>query len=185
MKLYPKEFIRKLEHADKVTQKQLFEQLYAPMFRVCQRYIVKTDEAEDCVMKGFMKVFQQISKFIYEDEESLFKWVRKIMVNETLMEIRKKYNFYMIPEEQLPETMIEADVWNKMEAEDLNNMILRLPTGYRTVFSLFVVEGFEHKEIAAMLGITESTSKSQLQKAKAKLKLMIAQSPLAYGNIGR
>lgn len=185
MKLYPKEFIRKLEHADKVSQKQLFEQLYAPMFRVCQRYIVKTDEAEDCVMKGFMKAFQQIRMLVYQDEQSLFKWLRKIMVNEALMELRKKHNFYMIPEEQLPETMIEAEVWNKMEAEDLNNIILRLPTGYRTVFSLFVVEGFEHKEIAAMLGITESTSKSQLQKAKAKLKLMITQSPLAYGNIGR
>lgn len=185
MKQYPKEFIRKLEHADKVAQKLLFEQLYAPMFRICQRYIVKTDEAEDCGMKGFMKAFQQIGKLNYQDEESLFKWLRKIMVNEALMELRKKHNFYMIPEEQLPEVTIEAEVWNKIEAEDLNSLILRLPTGYRAVFSLFVVEGYEHKEIAAMLGITESTSKSQLQKAKAKLKIMITQYQLAYGNLGR
>ena len=90
MKPYSKEFIRKLEHADKAAQKQLFTELFAPMFRVCQRYIVKTDEAEDCVMKGFMKVFQQIDTLRYQNEESLFKWIRKIMVNESLMELRKK-----------------------------------------------------------------------------------------------
>jgi RNA polymerase sigma-70 factor (ECF subfamily) len=185
MKQFPKEFIRKLENLDKDAQKQLFEQLYTVMFRVCQRYIVKTDEAEDCVMKGFMKAFQQIHKFTYQDEDSLFKWLRKIMVNEALMEVRKKHNFYMTAEERLLETTIEAEVWKKLEAEDLNNLILRLPTGYRTVFSLFIVEGFEHKEIAAMLGIAESTSKSQLQKAKSKLKLMITQLNLNYGNVGK
>ncbi|MES2780357.1 MAG: sigma-70 family RNA polymerase sigma factor [Bacteroidota bacterium] len=185
MKQYPREFIRKLEHGDKVSQKQLFEQLYASMFRVCQRYIVKTDEAEDCVMKGFMNAFQHIGQLNYQGEESLFKWLRKIMVNECLTELRKKHNFYMIPEEQLPEVLIEADVWNKIEVEDLNNLVLRLPTGYRTVFSLFVVEGYAHKEIATMLGITESTSKSQLLKAKSKLKIMITQNQLAYGTIGK
>ena len=91
----------------------------------------------------------------------------------------------MVPEEQLPETPIEAEVWNKIEAEDLNTLILKLPTGYRTVFTLFVVEGYDHKEIAHMLGVSESTSKSQLQKAKAKLKLMITQNQLAYGHVGQ
>lgn len=168
-----------------MVQKQLFEQLYGSMFRVCQRYIVKTDEAEDCVMKGFLKAFQQMERFEYSTDESLFWWVRKIMVNEALMEVRKKHNFYMIPEEDLPDTPIEAEVWNRMDAEDLNSLVLRLPTGYRTVFSLHVVEGYEHKEIAEMLDITESTSKTQLIKAKAKLRLMITQMKITYGNVGR
>jgi len=168
-----------------MVQKQLFEQLYGAMFRVCQRYIVKTDEAEDCVMKGFLKAFQQMERFEYGTDESLFWWVRKIMVNEALMEVRKKHNFYMIPEEDLPDTPVDAEVWNRMDAEDLNGIVLRLPTGYRTVFSLHVVEGYEHKEIAEMLGITESTSKTQLIKAKAKLKQMITQMKITYGNVGR
>jgi RNA polymerase sigma factor (sigma-70 family) len=183
MRSYNPEFIKKITHGDQIAQRQLFEQLYAPMFRVCQRYIVKTDEAEDCLMKGFLKVFQQLDKFEYADDQSLFWWIRKIMVNESLMEIRKKHNFYMMPEENIPEIAVDADVWNRMDAEDLNSFILRLPTGYRTVFSLHVIEGYEHKEIAHMLGITESTSKTQLIKAKAKLKFMITQFKMAYGNL--
>lgn len=183
MRTYPKAFIQKFVDGDRAVQKQLFEQLYAPIFRVCQRYIVKTDEAEDCLMKGFLKVFQQFDKFEYTDDQSLFWWIRKIMVNESLMEIRKKHNFYMMPEENIPEIAVDADIWKRMDAEDLNSFILRLPTGYRTVFSLHVVEGYEHKETAHMLGITESTSKTQLIKAKARLKLMIAQFKMAYGNL--
>jgi RNA polymerase sigma factor (sigma-70 family) len=185
MRIYDREFVKRIHHNDRIAQKQLFEQLYAGMFRVCQRYIVKTDEAEDCVMKGFLKAFQQADRFEYSSDESLFWWIRKIMVNEALMEVRKKHNFYMIPEEDLPDTPVEADVWSKMDADDLNSIILRLPTGYRAVFSLHVIEGYEHKEIAEMLGITESTSKTQLIKAKAKLKLVITQMKMTYGNVGR
>jgi len=185
MKLYDKQFIKQLYRNERLVQKQLFEQLYASMFRVCHRYILQQDEAEDCVMKGFLKVFQQINTFEYKDEQSLFWWIRKIMVNEALMVVRKKHNFYMMVEEEIPEISVEADVWLKLDAEDLNKMIMRLPMGYRTVFSLFVIEGYTHKEIAEMLGISESTSKSQLVKAKAKLRLIVEQMNAGYGNTGR
>jgi RNA polymerase sigma factor (sigma-70 family) len=185
MKTYSREFIKKLGDGNKAAQKLLFGQLYAPMFRICQRYVPQTDEAEDCVMKGFLKAFQQLHTLHFIDDESLFKWMRRIMVNESLMEVRKKHSFYIMPDETLPEIAIPAEAWNKMDAEDLNRLILKLPTGYRTVFSLHVIEGYEHKEIAEMLGITESTSKTQLIKAKAKLRQMITQMKMTYGNVGR
>src|SRR5690242_4095887 len=103
MKAYDKEFIKQLTKPDRTAQKRLFEQLYAPMFRVCNRYVPQQDEAEDCLMRGFMKVFQQIEKFEYINEQSLFWWIRKIMVNEALMVVRKKHNFYMMSEEEMPE----------------------------------------------------------------------------------
>jgi RNA polymerase sigma factor (sigma-70 family) len=185
MKKYNAEFIKQLNGDDRVAQKLLFSQLFAPIFRVCQRYIDHRQEAEDCAMKGFMKVFQQIGKFEYRDEESLFWWVRRVMINEALMALRKNHNFYLLPEEHFPETQVPAEVWNKLDAEDLNTLIMRLPTGYRTVFCLHVVEGYGHNEIAGMLGITESTSKTQLIKAKGRLKKMIEQLKDAYGNVGR
>ena len=98
------------------------------------------------------------------------------MVNESLMFIRQKHNFLLSIEDQFTDVSIEAEVISEIEAEELNSMILSLPTGYRTVFNLNVVEGYEHKEIAAMLGITESTSRTQLAKAKARLKLLLYHS---------
>jgi len=185
MKVYNKEFIRQLKSGERIAQKQLFEQLYSSMFRVCNRYIIQQDEAEDCLMKAFMKVFQQIGNFEYKDEQSLFWWIRKIMVNESLMVVRKKHNFYMMADEEMPKIEVDADVLLKLDAEDLNTLIMRLPTGYRTVFNLFVIEGYEHKEIAEMLEITESTSKTQLAKAKTKLRQILEQMNLGYGNVGR
>ena len=171
MKLFDEPFINSCKKGDSKTQKLLFEQLYAQMFRVCLRYISINADAEDCMMNGFMKVFQNIEKFKYENEQSLFFWARKIMVNEALMYLRKQHNFLLQLEENLPDSVIEPTVIQKINTEDLYQIIMLLPTGYRTVFNLFVVEGYEHKEIASMLGITESTSKTQLLKAKNKLKI--------------
>lgn len=173
MKAINKHQIELCRKADRKTQRLVFDVLYAPMFRICQRYLVHTALTEDCVLKGMMKMFQQIESFVFEDEFSLFKWVRQIMVNEALMELRKKNNFYLMPEENLPEIADQQDILSSMQAEDINKLILQLPTGYRTVLNLFVVEGYSHKEIAEMLQIKESTSKTQYLKAKNKLKELI------------
>ncbi len=184
MRAYNPEFIKLLLKPDRRAQKQLFEELYAPMFRVCQRYIVQTDEVEDCVLKAFMKVFQQLSSFEVKDEFGLYWWIRKIVVNESLSALRKKHHFLMIAQENLPEVSVDANIVDKLNAEDLQQLVMRLPTGYRTVFSLHVVEGYEHKEIAGMLGISESTSKTQLLKAKIKLRQLIDKQGYSYGSMG-
>jgi RNA polymerase sigma factor (sigma-70 family) len=186
MKAYDKDFVKQLGRGDRKVQKQLFEKLYAPMFRVCQRYIVQNDEAEDCLMKGFLKAFQQIAQFEYQHEESLFWWIRKIMVNECLMMLRKNNNFFLsIEEDSNQEAGIDADVCDTLNAEDLNGLIMLLPAGYRTVFCLYVIEGYDHREVSEMLDITESTSRTQLAKAKTKLRDMLGKINYEHGYAGK
>lgn len=170
---FDKDFVNRCRNAEKAAQKKLFEKLYAPMYRVCFRYTGIQADAEDCLMRGFMKAFQSIEKFRYQDENSLYVWIRKIMVNESLMELRRKTNLLMVPEEEARDIGDEPGIIEKLSAEELYSAVTALPAGYRTVFNLFVIEGYEHSEIAAMLGITDSTSRTQLAKARARLKQVI------------
>ena len=173
MKHYSFEFIQECERGGKQAQKKLFETLYAPMFRVCLRYVNQNADAEDCLMRGFLKMFQNLSTFRFEGEHSLFVWVRRIMVNEALMFLRKKHNFLISIDSEVEDIAIPNEIIQQIEAEDLIRKISSLPTGYRTVFNLFVIEGYLHQEIAEMLGISENTSRTQLSKARIKLKKML------------
>ncbi len=174
--------IKQLKQGDSTIQKMVFEGLFSKMFRVCLRYIVRTDEAEDCVMKGFLKAFQQMERFEYQGEDSFMYWLKRIMVNEALMALRKQNNFSLVALENTTEVSFDDDALQQVEANYLYDAITLLPTGYRTVLNMFVVEGYSHQEIAETLGITESTSKTQLAKAKAKLKQVITQKQYGYGN---
>jgi len=176
-----KEHIKLLEQGDAKTQKWVFESMFAKMCRVCQRYLVRTDEAEDCVMKGFMKAFQQIDSFTYEHEQSFIHWVKRIMVNESLMALRKQQNLSMVAISDDTVAEWDTDFINQIAAKDLLAALLKLPIGYRTVFNLFVVEGYSHQEIAALLHISESTSKSQLFKAKQRLQALLSHNQYGYG----
>ncbi|MES2689476.1 MAG: sigma-70 family RNA polymerase sigma factor [Bacteroidota bacterium] len=176
------EHIKQVKQGSSATQKLVFEGLFSTMFRVCQRYIVQTDEAEDCVMKGFLKAFQQIEQFEYRDEGSFQFWLKRIMVNEALMSLRKKTNFNLVSHEVLPEVGFDDDGIQHVDASYLFDAVLKLPPGYRTVLNLFVIEGYSHREIADLLNVSESTSKTQLVKAKSKLKKLITQTNYGYGN---
>jgi RNA polymerase sigma factor (sigma-70 family) len=185
MQPYTNSFIKECCKGNKAYQKQLFESLYNSMFRLCTRYVKQYADAEDCMMKGFMKMFQHMDGFVYEDENSFERWVKQIMVNECLMFLRKKHKALLFPEESLPQVPINAEILMQLDAEALNSLILQLPMGYRTVFNLYVVEGYDHREIASMLNINENTSRSQLMKAKSKLKAMVEQKTMSYENAGR
>jgi len=180
-----KEFIKKCKNGERAAQKLLFEKLYAPMYRVCFRYIGKQADAEDCLMKAFMKCFQHINQFEWKDDKSFFYWIKKIMVNESLMTLRKQSNLSLVPQEDLLYLPDENNVLSDLSAEELYALILKLPTGYRTVFNMYVVEGFAHAEIAEMLNITESTSRTQLAKARKSLQLMLEKMNVSYGTFGR
>ena len=174
--------IEQCRRLDRIAQKQVFEILYTPLFRIVQRYLVNTSQAEDCVMRGIMKVFQQIDSFIYKDEHSLFVWAKRIVINEALMELRKRNHLFVLSDDVLSDIPDSIDLLNDIDAEALFHFILQLPEGYRTVFNLFVIEEFSHKEIAHMLGIKESTSKTQYRKAKIKLKeMLVKQKKSFYG----
>jgi RNA polymerase sigma-70 factor (ECF subfamily) len=178
-----KAHIKLLKQRDASTQKLVFEKCFGTMFRVCQRYIAQIDEAEDCVMKGFLKAFQQIEKFEYQNDNSFIYWLKRIMVNEALMTLRKQNNFSLVVSiDNAPDIGFDDDFIKQMDAQYLFDAILKLPIGYRTVFNMFIIEGYSHQEIAQTLGITESTSKTQLAKAKAKLKNLINPKQYGYGN---
>ncbi len=184
MNHFNESFVKDCCQGDKMAQKRLFEELYAPMFRVCLRYVNHIAEAEDSLMKGFMKVFQNIEGFKYKGEHSLFVWTRRIMVNESLMFLRQQNNFMLTLDETIHDIPADNEILGKMNAEELNTLIMKLPTGYRTVFNLYVAEGYEHKEIAKMLGISENTSRTQLAKARNKLQIMLKQQEVSFEKHG-
>lgn len=170
---------------DRAAQKQLFEQMYAPMFRVCQRYVPRREDAEDCLMKGFQKVFANLPLFRREKGGNLPAWVRRIMVNECLMYLRSRSRFLLFVEEDVAECQLPAEVLLKLDAERLNTLVMQLPDGYRTVFLLHALEGYAHREIASLLQISENTSKTQYSKARARLKVLLeAEKQKEYGSLG-
>lgn len=151
-------------------QKQLYDKFSGKMMGVCLRYCANSDEAEDVLQEGFVKVFTKIAEF--KSDGSFEGWIRRIMVNTALDMIRKnkKHAFNASIDEVNNHLTDGETALNQLAAEDLLNLLSKLPTGYRVVFNMFAIEGFSHKEIAEHLGVTESTSKSQYSRARAFLK---------------
>ncbi|MGA0556147.1 RNA polymerase sigma factor [Larkinella sp. VNQ87] len=168
------QLITALQRADSRAQKVLFERYSSKMLTICVRYVSNRYEAEEILMDGFMRVFERIDQ--YKSEGSFEGWIRRIMVNESLMYLRR--NKQWRAEVALEEAPPEADPGfadQDLVAEDLLNLLEQLPAGYKTVFNLYAIEGYSHAEIADLLGITESTSKSQLHRARALLQRLLAQ----------
>ena len=156
-------------------QRDLYEKYSPMMFAVCRRYIIDSSEAEDVLVCGFTKVFAKIDQF--KSEGSFEGWIRRIMVNEALSYIRKNKSMYLEVEiEKADREPDYSQVQDQLEVEDLQKLIDRLPSGYKTVFNLYAIEGFSHKEIAAQLGVSENTSKSQLSRARGHLKNLLIEA---------
>lgn len=175
------ELVRKCQKGNKQAQRALFETYADRFYRLMLRYVHTQQDAEDLIMVAFAKVFAHIGGFVLKDDGGLDAWMRKIMVNEALMLLRKKHNLNLTESLDTLNPDHDPVAWQQVDGEDLYNMILDLPPGYRTVFNLFVIEGYDHGEIAGMLGISESTSRSQLFKAKQLLKRKIQQEGMQYG----
>lgn len=151
---------------DRKAQKELYGRYSNTMFGVCRRYIKSDMDAEDVMIQGFYKVFTKLSQF--KREGSFEGWIRRIMVNESLMYLRK-FNMNLSIERVKEESSKEASAEDRMAETEILALLDKLPSGYRTVFNLYAIEGYSHKEIAAQLGISVNTSKSQLIKARKKL----------------
>lgn len=157
---------------------QAMDQLYAAyadfLAGVCHRYIPDDDELKDVLQESFIKIFTRINDFEYKGRGSLRAWLTRIVINEALMALRRarRENETELPQD-LPDTPDEPPDTRGLTASTLAEMISRLPTGYRTVFNLYALDGLSHKEIAHELGITASTSASQFLKARRLLARMI------------
>jgi RNA polymerase sigma-70 factor (ECF subfamily) len=150
------------------------------MFRLLYRYLGNDTDADDVLVVSFTKAFEKIDDFQFRGKGSLGAWIRKIMVNEALMFLRSKRKNEWIDEQEHGQIIELSNPGDDLAAEDIYKLVLQLPTGYRTVFNLFVIEGYNHKEIAEMLNISESTSKSQLNKARKKLQEKIIKTKTGY-----
>lgn len=169
-----KTLIEGCKQQDRRAQKALYDLYASKMLGLCRRYLSDRADAEDALLNGFYKALSQIQT--YEGSGSFEGWIRRIMVNECLMALRKRLRF---PEAtELSDVMLRTadDPMAVMAAADLMAMMESLPVGYRTVLNLHAIEGFKHHEIAEMLGISINTSKSQLILAKAKLRGMVGQN---------
>ncbi len=168
-------------------QKALYDRFAGKMLGVCMRYIHDREEAEHVMIGGMVKVFDKLDQF--SGEGSLEGWIRRVMVNESLMYIRKHKNMSL--EVEVEKAEYEPDyqgLESNLEAADLMALINELPIGYRTVFNLYAIEGYGHKEIAEMLQINENTSKSQLSRARKYLQarlLAIQEKELKKDNNGK
>jgi RNA polymerase sigma factor (sigma-70 family) len=150
-------------------QELLYKQTASKMLAVCMRYAKDHMEAEDSLQMGYIKIFQKISE--YRGEGSFEGWMRRIMVNTAIESYRKNIksmNVVSIDESfEQPSTGFDL---NRLGMQDLMKIIQNLADGYRMVFNMYAIEGYSHKEIAELLGITEGASKSQLSRARAILK---------------
>jgi RNA polymerase sigma factor (sigma-70 family) len=152
---------------DARAQKQLYAQYSAVLFGVARRYMGSREEAEDVLLTGFYKILTHLEK--YEGAGSFEGWMKRIVANEALMLLRKR-KLLTFGEEKLDLAASDHfDVHADLSAQEILMLIERLPTGYRTVFNLYVLDGHTHPEIAEMLGISVNTSKSQLIMARQRL----------------
>lgn len=153
---------------DRISQKALFDRFSGKMLAVCSRYSRHVMEAEDLLQDGFIKVFTNLDQ--YKFEGPFEQWIRRIMINNAIKNCHRKsfQNEYSVGDE-LPETFEDPEAINSMSERELLGLISELPDGYRMVFNLYAIEGFSHKEISESLKIEESTSRSQLVKARKVL----------------
>ncbi|GAB3765271.1 RNA polymerase sigma factor [Spirosoma pomorum] len=162
------QLIAALKRGESRAHKLVYERFSGKMLAVCTRYCTNRDDAEEVMLDGFMRVFEKISQF--REDGSFEGWIRRIMVTESLMFLRK--NKQLRQEVALDDTLVEPDYdWADaaLNENDLLRLIGQLPEGYRSIFNLYAIEGYTHAEIAELLGISEGTSKSQLSRARTLL----------------
>ena len=155
---------------DRHAQEYLFNQHYQELYLIAMRYLSDHHYAEDAIILAFTKVFKNLKKFTPQGQGSLGKWIRTILIHEAIKLLKKQKEIVFQEDLKfLNLSYSSANGLDELQAADIYKMIERLPTGYRTIFNLSVIEGYSHKEIAELLKISENTSKTQLKKARTSL----------------
>lgn len=166
------ELAERCRQGDNLARKQLYERYGGRMFGICLRYVPDREVAQDLLHDGFLKIFDSFDKFTWRGDGSLRAWMERVMINTVLQYLRKADVLNQAAAlENVPEVYDEPDSSSidVIPQKVLMRFINELPTGYRTVFNLYVFEEKSHKEIAQLLGINEKSSASQLARAKATL----------------
>jgi len=175
------QLIKKASSGNRDAQERLYKKHAPKMLSVCRQYIKDVHFAEDVMVQGFLKMFNKLGTFKFEG--SFEGWLRRIMIRESISYLRKQqfvvYDDEVYEKNQSEEISQSTD----LDTEHIQQLIDKLPQGYKMVFVLYTVDGYKHKEIAEMLSITESTSKTQLLKARKLLQEQLRQQNIiGYGN---
>jgi len=165
------ELIEACKRGEGRAQKELFDRYSPKMFGVCKRYMKNREDAEDVLVSALFKVLTNIDQ--YKSAGSFEGWIRRIVINESLMFLRKQHNFKHSVEISDIDAPSRIRIVDRLAAQDILDLLDTLPTGYRTVFNLYVLEGYKHREIAEMLDISINTSKSQLILARKRLRELL------------
>jgi len=170
-----KTFIKKLQKHDKKTQKAFYNIVSGEMYGVCLRFANSTEDANDMLQEGFIRIFKFIRN--YRGDGSFEGWVRRTIVNTAINYYKKekKRGFNVDLEYVKKEYITDESAIEKLAFNELLEIIRELPVGYRTVFNLNIIEGYTHREISELLGISENTSKSQLSRARLAIQKRIAE----------
>jgi RNA polymerase sigma factor (sigma-70 family) len=156
-------------------QEELYRRFAGKMYAVCLRYANNADDAQDLLQEGFIKVFRNLHRF--RAEGSFEGWIRRVFVNSSIEHFRKKSLELSRVSEKEENTIENSDIsaLDSMAEKDIIRLVQDLSPGYRTVFNLYVIEGYSHKEIGELLGISEGTSKSQLARARSILQRKVSE----------
>ena len=184
MEMTDKEIVEGCLNNRAEAQKALFDKYSTRMMGLCLRYTGDQEEAQDVLQEGFIKVFQKLNQF--SGTGALGGWISTIMVNTALIHLRKKKREgHSTPaDEEYSLSSKEVGVLSALSAQELMDLVQAMPEGYRTVFNMFAIDGFGHKEIAAHLNISENTSKTQYHKARAYLRRELQKLDISIQQIG-
>lgn len=166
---FDSKLIETCRKGDRAAQKVLYDRLAPQMFALCVRYVGDRELAADMLQEGFITLFTRLDS--YKGEGSFEGWARKIFVTTALMELRRKDALKMTEDLEVVRGM-KAEVTSQLQHigyKDLMKLITQLPPGFRTVFNMYAIEGYSHKDIGDILGISETTSRTQLSRARAWL----------------
>ncbi|PCJ26190.1 MAG: RNA polymerase subunit sigma-70 [Flavobacteriales bacterium] len=170
------DIVKKCVKGDRKAQQELYKRFYGKMMGVCYRYTNNSEDAKDILQDGFVKVYSNLKKYNFEG--SLEGWIRRIMVNTAIDHFRKNKNTYLVSDDDgyiLEHSKVESadSIYSQFGESVIMEAIQSLSPAYKAVFNLNVIEGYQHKEIAQKLNISEGTSKSNLAKAKHNLKKIL------------
>ncbi len=170
------DLVERCHKGDTKAQFELYKIYYKPMYNICLRMVGSQVEAEDVMQEAFLKAFTKIDT--YQGVVSFGAWLKKIVINRSLDHLKKrKVKFEELNEKIPDEEPVNIEI-SEIQMEKLKNAIQQLPDGYRVVLSLYLLEGYDHEEIAQILGITNVSSRSQYMRAKLKLREMLHKEEL-------
>ncbi|HET7360355.1 MAG TPA: sigma-70 family RNA polymerase sigma factor [Salinimicrobium sp.] len=177
-----KKLIKACKQQDGEAQEKLYNMFSGKFFTLCLKYSSTYEQAKDNLQDGFIKIFHHIHQ--YKGKGSFEGWMTRIIINTSLREYQNKPIFLNLDEERIEEPEVEVDETN-LNGDFLIKIIEELPERYRLVFNLYVLDGFSHKEISQMLNISVGTSKSNLARARLKLKAKIETGPINKSTLKR